>query len=407
MISNEEISQIIEKNRELDKKQLGVKRKEYLSEIMPFLDRKETIILKGIRRSGKSTIMKQIMQILIKEKKVSKDNIIYVNLEEYKFLESLDLELLDALLNFWGNKKQKLYLFLDEIQLIPKWEKWIRTYYDRQENIKFIVSGSCSSLLDQEYSTALTGRNITFKVNPLSFTEFETFKGGNLEDYLEFGGFPEIVLEQDKYVKKKLLKQYIEDVVNKDIINRHGIRNSRQVYLLIKYLSSNTGQKVSFNKIAKSFGLSVETVIRYIQYMVEAYLIYEVPFHSYSVKVKYDKSKSAKYYLADNGFMDILGVGFSKNVDKRCENSVLLKLKEQYDPTYWQGEKEVDFVFEKTGLNVTVSDKIAKREFEGLIEIKKKDKNIEKLVLINPSLDKQENDIMLVPLKSFLNGKPR
>lgn len=407
MISTKDLLQIIEKNRELDKKQLGVQRKKYLSEVLPFLDRKETIILKGIRRSGKSTIMKQIMQILIKEKKVSKGNIIYVNLEEYKFLESLDLELLDALLNFWSNKKQRLYLFLDEIQLIPKWEKWVRTYYDRQENIKFIVSGSCSSLLDQEYSTALTGRNITFKINPLSFNEFESFNGGDLDDYLEFGGFPEIVLEQDKNVKKKLLKQYIEDIVNKDIINRHGIRNSRQVYLLIKYLSSNTGQKVSFNKIAKSFGLSVETVIRYIQYMVEAYLIYEVPFHSYSVKVKYDKSKSAKYYVADNGFINILDVDFSKNIDKKYENSVFLKLKEQYDPTYWQGEKEVDFVFEKTGVNVTASDKIAKREFEGLVELNKKDKNIENLILVTSNLEKQKDEINLISLKSFLNKEPR
>lgn len=407
MINKEELTQIINEEKPLTKAQIGVIREKYLAEIMPFVERKEVIILKGIRRSGKSTIMKQMMHSLVKEKGVAVEDIIYINIEDYRLINDLDLHLLEQLLELRPNKTVRFYLFIDEIQLIPKWEKWVRTYYDRNDGIKFIISGSCASLLDKEYATALTGRNITFQIKPLSFIEFLEFKKDKksetlLEEYLELGGFPEVVLEENKEMKKRLLKQYIDDIINKDIVNRHNIRNARQVLLLAKYLNSNVGQKTSFNKIAKAFGLSVETVIRYVQHMIDAYLICEVPFHSYSVKVKYDKTKQPKYYVADNGLINIMDIEFSRNLDKKYENVVFLKLSEKYSLTYWQDENEVDFVFENTGINVTATDKIAARELEGLKKLKETDKNVKNLVLITPNTSKQEGEINIARLLNFL-----
>ncbi|MFH1520109.1 MAG: DUF4143 domain-containing protein, partial [Candidatus Micrarchaeota archaeon] len=208
-----------------------------------------------------------------------------------------------------------------------------------------------------------------------------------------------------KEMKKRLLKQYIDDIINKDIVNRHNIRDARQVLLLAKYLNSNVGQKISFNKIAKAFGLSVETVIRYVQYMIDSYLICEVPFHSYSVKVKYDKTKQPKYYVADNGLINIMDIEFSRNLDKKYENTVFLKLSEKYSLTYWQDEKEVDFVFESTGVNVTATDKIAARELEGLRKLREDDKNIKNLLLVTPKTSKYEEEINIIPLLDFLMSR--
>jgi predicted AAA+ superfamily ATPase len=370
------------------------------------LNRKEIIIIKGIRRSGKSTIMKQIMDKLVKTG-VKITDIVYINLEDYRLINQLDLQLLEKLLEFRINKNTTFYIFIDEIQLITRWEKWVRTHYDKNKDIKFIISGSCASLLDKEYATALTGRNITFQIKPLSFNEFRMFKKDKnavalLDEYLELGGFPEVVLEDNKEMKRRLLKQYMDDILNKDIINRYNIRDSRQVILLAKYISTNVGQKTSFNRIAKAFGLSVETVIRYIQHMIDAYLIFEVPFHSYSVKVKYDRTKQPKYYVADNGLINIMDIEFSRNLDKKYENAVFLKLSEKYGLTYWQDEKEVDFVYETIGVNVTATDNIANREFEGLRKLKEKDKTIKNLMLITQNTLRHDEEIKIVSLLNFL-----
>ncbi len=406
MITKQELAEIIQDEKILDKAQVGILREKYLTQITPFLERKEIIILKGIRRSGKSTIMKQLMAWLIKEKNATLDGLLYINLEDYRLIDSLNFELLEQLLQ--SNKGNgRFYVFIDEVQLIPKWEKWVRTHYDQNKGIKFIISGSCASLLDKEYATALTGRNVTFQIKPLSFEEFILFKDHKkpkafLDEYLNYGGFPEVALEENDEIKKKLLQQYMDDILNKDIINRHNIRDARQVYLLAKYLTSNVGQKTSFNKIAKAFGLSVDTVMRFVQFMVDAYLIVEVPYHSYSVKVKYDKTKLPKYYIADNGLINIMDMQFSKNLDKKYENAVFIRLNEKFDLTYWQDEKEVDFVFENTGLNVTATDDVPVREWAGLTCLRETDKNIKALILVTPALSKQEKGVNVIPLLSFL-----
>lgn len=408
MISKENLIAILESERSITPDQLGLLREKYLSRMAPFLERKEVMVLKGVRRSGKSTLMKQLMYFLVEKKLAARDEIAYISLEDYRLADSLTIHLLEQILELGEKKKGRAYLFLDEIQLISGWEKWVRTVYDRGRGVKFIISGSSASLLEKEYSAALTGRNITFQIRPFSFDEIAVFKEkkGNalLAEYLEFGGFPEVVLASGASTKKSLLNQYLSDIINRDIINRYGIRNARQVYLLAKYITSNVGQKISFNRIAKSFGLSVETVIRYVSYMEDAYLISEVPFHSYSVKTKYDQAKLQKIYLCDNGFINIMEASFSQNLDKKYENAVFIKLQERYSPTYWQDAKEVDFVFNKTGLNVTASDRIAPRELDGLKQIRKSDKNIERSILVTPNTSKNEGDVEIIPLASFLEN---
>ena len=168
----------------------GIKRERYIKKIFPYLERKEVIVLKGIRRCGKSTIVKQLIAELIK-KGVNKKQILYLNLEEYGFANNLDIKLFDEILDKYkeySKNKRKIYFFIDEIQKILSWEKWIRTKYDLNENIKLIVTGSCASLLSKELSTLLTGRNISFTIMPLSFNEFVDFtKSENLKLHIKYG----------------------------------------------------------------------------------------------------------------------------------------------------------------------------------------------------------------------------
>ena len=146
--------------------QTGVKRPQYLERIYPYFDRKEIIVLKGVRRSGKSTIIRQLITDLIKNG-VDRKQVIYLNLDDYNFANDLRLELFEQVIKTYksySKNKKRIYFFIDESQKIEGWEKWVRTKYDLGENIKFVVSGSCASLLSKELSTLLTGRNLSFDI---------------------------------------------------------------------------------------------------------------------------------------------------------------------------------------------------------------------------------------------------
>lgn len=380
----------------------GIRREMYLKKIFPYFERREVIVLKGIRRSGKSTIVKQLMLEMIK-KGVSKKQILYLNLEDYSFAGNLQLslfdEVLEAYLKYSKNKK-RIYFFIDEIQKIPSWEKWIRTKYDLNENIKFVIAGSSASLLSKELSTLLTGRNLLFTVMPLSFNEFVYFtKKGKLEEYIKYGGFPEVILEKSEERKIYLLQQYFEDIIHKDIIDRYKIRNTKQVMNLARYLVSASGSKVSVNKLSKVFGISKDTISTYINYMVDAYILFEVSYFSYSAKIKHDITKLPKLYCLDNGFVNVVSMKYSSNLGKMFENSVLIKLAEKHNEiSYWGGtDSEVDFIVDRTAINVTATDKLPKREVKGLEDFNREYKGFS-LMVISKSL-KKENTI---PLLDFL-----
>src|SRR3989344_8302837 len=287
----------------------GIQRNDYIEKIFPFIERKEIIVLKGIRRSGKSMIIKQLIKKLL-EVGAKKEQILYINLEDYGFADNLNLELFDVLFmeyKKYTKNRKKTYFFIDEAQKIISWEKWVRTKYDLGENIKFIVTGSSASLLSKELSTLLTGRNISFTIMPLSFIEFCEFsKNPTIEEYMKFGGFPEVVLEKSEEKKRILLEQYFTDIVNRDIIDRYNIRNAKQLIEIARYLISTAGSKISLNKLSKVFGISRDSLALYISYMIDAYLLYEVAYFSYSAKIRHDVTKLPKLYVLDNGLINVV-----------------------------------------------------------------------------------------------------
>lgn len=380
----------------------GIRRQEYVKKIHPYLERREIIVLKGIRRSGKSTIMKQLMYELTKNK-AERKQILYLNLEDYNFANDLNIgffdKILSAYLSYSKNKK-KIYFFIDEIQKIEGWEKWIRTEYDLKEDIKFIISGSTASLLSRDLSALLTGRNLSFKIMPLSFREFLKFsKNKSLNEYLLFGGFPEVVLEKNEDRKLLILQQYFEDIVHKDIIDRYGIRNAKQLMDLARYLISVAGSKVSYNKLSRIFGISNDAIAMYVGYMIDAFLIIEVPYFSYSIKIRHDVTKLPKLYVIDNGLINTVNIKYSKNRGQMFENAALIKLFGQSDEvSYWSElRSEVDFIVGNTAINVTATDKIHKRELQGLDDFHAGHKHFS-LLLITESMN--ENNI--ISLVTFL-----
>lgn len=405
-MDHQTIIEILKKWNPWDKRlNAGLKRVKYLKKIYPYMSRKEVIVLKGIRRSGKSTLIKQIINKLL-QTKVNKNQILYLNLEDYNFANDLTIDLFENVLDAYkkySNNKKKIFFFIDEIQKIPGWEKWVRTKYDLSEDIKFIITGSTASLLSKELSTLLTGRNLSFRVMPLSYEEYLIFsKKKYFEDYLLYGGFPEVVLEESEEKKMFLLQQYFSDIVHKDIIDRYNLRNAQQVIELARYLVSTSGAKVSINKLSNVFGLSKDTISMYINYLIEAYFLFKVTYFSYSAKIKHDVTKLPKIYVWDNGLINVASVKYSKNKGQMYENTVLLKLLDSYDEiNYWSDLKcEVDFISGNLAINVTATDVIKDREVKGLDEFKREYPRFSTLLVTD-----SKNELGLISIKKFLKAE--
>jgi len=387
MISLEELKSIV-KTKDLPKSK---SRPFYTEEISSWLTRKEIIIIKGIRRSGKTHIMYQLMQ------KVK--NAIYINFDNFKLDPYLNTELLEQIIKL-RKKNQRTYFFLDEIQRVKGFEKWLRTYYDKEENIKFIIGGSNISLMAPKLSTVLTGRNITFKVHPLTFQELKKFSKKSFEEYLEFGGFPEVVLEKDTTKKKQLLEQYIDDIIMKDILDKYTITNVNQLKALVMFFLSNPGVRISANKLSKQLGIHKDTAQKYIEYVINTFLMFEVPYFSYSAKVKYIGSQASKYYCIDNGLHTVSST--KKNNSLLFENLVAIKLKySNEDLFYWINGVEIDFISNKKAIQVTATDKISKREIKAFEEFNKKFSKFENII-ITPTTNNKKEKIIIQDIISFV-----
>jgi uncharacterized protein len=422
-----EISKLFEwnpwwENKELIGELKGRQRKAYDS-LIDAIYIKEIVIILGVRRSGKSTLMYQMIDKLLSEK-VDSEQILFVNLEDKKFNED-SIEDIYSAYRTKINPSKKAYVFIDEIHRKEGWESWIRKKYDLKENCKFVISGSCSYLLKKEYATLLTGRNLTFEVFPLSFKEVLLFDGefnggtmqkgiitektkfkilNKFEEYIKAGGFPEIFLAKEEF-KFKLLKQYFDDILYKDIIGRYNL-NSKKAQDLALFLITNVSSKISLRNLRNSLGISYDSVKDYLSYYLEAYLFFVNDYFSYSVKEQ--KTRPSKIYCIDNGLRNAVSFKFSEDIGRLAENLVFVELKRrEKEVYYWENKNEVDFVMKEggklTGINVAYSDEINKREINGLKEFKDEfGKRVEKIIVITKDIEKKEGGAEFIPLWKWL-----
>ena len=380
---------------------------------------KEIVDITGIRRCGKSSLL----NLLMRQINVPDSQILYINFEDPMFANDLNIELMEKIWEVYRikiNPDKKPYIFFDEIQLIPKWEKWIRKIRDLELGYIFIT-GSSSKIISREFGTALTGRHISFTLFPLNFKEFLRFKGFNIlydekeiikntlwlrkyfEEYLIKGGFPEIVLTDNE----ELLKNYFEDILYKDVILRHEIRDVNLLRRLANYCLTNLAQQTSINSLKNTFKVSFDAVRSYLNYLVESFIIFQISIFSYSLKVQEINPK--KIYCIDNGLRNAVSFKFSKDEGKLVENVVFLELKRKNKEIYyWQGKNEVDFVIKEidgslTAMNVTYTDEINLREIQGLKEFKEKyTEEVKRLIIITKNIEKQEEMINYLPVWKWL-----
>lgn len=329
------------------------------------IDSSFALVITGVRRCGKSTFLNQILR--------KGKNGYYLNLEDPRLegFEVSDFNKAEEIMK--GLYGEGGIYFFDEIQNISKWEKFIRYLVDRKERV--VITGSNASLLSRELGTKLTGRHLQIEMFPFSFREFLNIKKESpslksFEEYLFEGGFPE-------YLKKKnpsILHELLSDIVMKDIAVRFGIKNKGILNKIAIYLISNVGKEFSYNSIKKAFEIkSVQSVIDYISYFEDAYLLFTVPRFSYSYKKQQVNPKKA--YSIDNGFSYNNSASFSKDKGKMLENAVFLGLRRKFkDIFYFQENNECDFVVKEKdrithaiqvcyGLNEENKD----REINGLV----------------------------------------
>ena len=411
----------------------GFERSHYLSQLKNFLTTPQVIAITGPRRSGKSFLMRRMAQTLLTQG-IPKNHILMVNLEDPRFTQ-LNTKLLDQIysvyLEFLAPQGQS-YLFLDEIQEIDQWEKWVR-YLNELKKAKVVISGSNAKLLSRELGTLLTGRHLDLTIFPLSFKEYLQFNGlpfsswpilreeqiaiqGHLRRYIEFGGFPEVVLSEPK---KEILLGYFDDIVNKDLLKRFKIRKSEKLKSLVKYYLSNMATLSTFNSMEKFLQISADTVEKFSNYLEQVYLIFFLK--RFSFKVKEQEKSPRKVYSIDTGLSNMLGFRFSENRGKMLENIVFLELKRRLlaDSSlqlyYWKDLKhrEVDFVIKqgpavKTLIQVCLrlDDLMTKdREIKSLLKGMEELQPAEALV-ITEDFESQETiegkQIQFVPLGKWL-----
>lgn len=373
-------------------------RKSYENKILKFDLTDEITVLKGIRRCGKSTLLINHIKELLKQK-IDIKKILFVNFEDPRLGINLNYKIFEKILDVYKeyiNNSSEIYLFLDEIQNVSEWEKWIRTIYELKKVKKIYITGSSSKLLSREFGTALSGRYLDLNIYPSSFLEFLEFNGENninkqklvtekikykkyFNQYLEIGGFPKVILTKDNFLRKKEILNYFETIILKDIVARYNLKNYNNVRKVAIYLISNISKITNLNKVKISLNISYELINKYFEYLKETYLIYELSKYDDSLKKQYSSNK--KVYVSDISFAKEIGFSFSENIGRIYENLVFLELIKRFEEIYYYNENhECDFIIKK-GLKITqaiqvtkslVNPETRKRELSGLKDAMKK-----------------------------------
>jgi uncharacterized protein len=296
-------------------------------------------VLQGVRRSGKSTCLAQVMSHF----SLDRTACFYINFEDPRLSDCLDFLLLESVVDvihaeFPQNKR--FYFFFDEIQSVQGWEKWFHRKLARTSNDIFIITGSNAALLHGDLSTALTGRHLTTELFPFSYSEYQAATSNKtVEAYLQTGGFPRAVTFPEP---ERLLREYFTDIIERDV-RRHTTAQSLTLTQLVKLVFESAGSELSARRLAKTFGIAPETVGVYLDACERAYIILKCPFFSYSERQRVVRNK--KYYPIDTGLRKAIITRGGIDKGKDLETAVFLHLRRAFrEVFYWRNKGEVDFV---------------------------------------------------------------
>ncbi len=409
----------------------GIPREEYLERFENMIKTGQVVFITGVRRSGKSTLMKQYIRRLI-EGGEDRKNFLYINFEEPKFIDDLSLKFLNEVFEAYLEIVQPVStpnLFLDEVQHVNGWERFVRALHEKG-SANIFVSGSSASLLSRELGTALTGRHVDIRVYPLTFREFLEFNDLKfktrlemlsnktrikqmLREYLASGGFPRVTLSQEK---EEILGRYFEDIILRDVAERYSIKKVDKLRSLAKFYLTNIASPSSFRKVANFIGLSLDSVDRFSSYLRDAYMLLFINKFSYSLKEQ--EINPRKVYSIDTGLRNLVGFKFSEDLGKLYENAVFLEFQTNNEEVYYYVNRyECDLIIKK-GRVITsafqvcysITEENKERELEGLLDALN-DFDLDEGTIITEDMETSEKHgkkiVNFVPLwKWLLERKP-
>ena len=401
------------------------------------LNTKKVIAVIGIRRSGKTFLLFQTIKELIANN-VPMHRIIYINFEDDR-LFPVKLQGMDHILNAYyelypENITVPKYIFLDEIQHIKNWEKYVRRIFDT-ENINIYITGSSSELITHKLSTALQGRVIHYEVFPLSFQEILQIKeiqiqpyvtsaeakmSNALTDYISWGGFPEVVLENDNTIRTKILKEYADLIFYKDLVEQFSLKNKYLLKYLLKHMITNPAALCSINKLfqtlkSQGLALSKNSLYEYLEYLRQVYILFLTEKYSKSLRIK--QQNPSKYYIVDTGLMQIFGIEKHHNIGSKLENIIYLHLRtceNIKEIFYYQNKYETDFYYytDNKSYFVNVSDTVhsietAARETRSLMNVQKQYPEAKSLLVMSEWTNELIPDnIEAISALKFLTANP-
>ena len=429
-MEKEKLKELIIEHKEKFLKKTELVKREIQKDIAPLLNQREIIIITGVRRGGKSSLMRLISNDLIEKYDILQDNILYLNFEDERFtyFDINDFEQVYEIFLELYHPVGRKYFFLDEIQNVKGWEKWLNRLYEF-EDLKIFITGSNATLLSSEIATALTGRNRQLIVYPFSFNEFLSLRNYSItekdfylrekrieikrlfDEYLKLGGFPEVLKISDN----TLLEQYLKDIIYRDVIARYSIRNIKEIKELTLFLASNIGTIQSYNNLREMINVkSLNTIKNYLEMLENVFLFFKIDLFSFSVKKQiYNPSK---IYSVDSALSNAIAFKFSENMGHIYENIVFIELQRRNKEVfYWKSKRgrEVDFVI-KSGLKIdeaiqvcfSFTDKKTRdRELESLLSAKN-ELNVDNLVMITEDEKGEEvidgATVRIIPLWKWL-----
>ena len=305
------------------------------------LSPRTALVIQGVRRCGKSTLLTQ----LIGRYRLKRRDCLFVNFEDPRLAGSLRFETLERLTRAFGAARPAgtLTVFLDEIQWVDGWERWLRTRLERPNRFQFVVSGSNAHLLSGELSTVLTGRHITVELFPFDFAEFLRMHADQtVAGYLHSGGFPEPVASDEGDL---LLRQYFLDILQRDVRERTGARSSLALRQIVQMVFESAGSELSLRRISAASGVAVETVSAYLDACEQAYLLFACPWFAYSERKRAHRNR--KYYPVDTALRRVAVTRAGRDLGKALECATFIELKRRHrDVFYWRATGEVDFVIQ-------------------------------------------------------------
>jgi predicted AAA+ superfamily ATPase len=371
--------------------QIGYERKNYLEKITQYVNTKLVKVLVGQRRTGKSYLLRQIINFLISYKSVNPKNIFFINKEFTAFDDIQTASDLEELFNYYKAELKiegKIYLFLDEVQNIEAWETFVNSYsQDFTQEYELFISGSNSNLLSGELATLLSGRYVEFEILPFGYFEFIEVKKltsgkESFLEYLKTGGLPELFHLNSEELKRNYLASLKNTVILRDILDRHKIKDLPLLEELFKFLAVNVGNLTSISSIINYFKsrqkkTNYETVSSYVRFLTDTFIFHQA--ERYNLRGKQVLGGSSKYYLNDLAFKNFLFGVLPTDIGYNLENFVYLQLRRLgYNVRVGVlNNLEIDFVAQKSEKTIYIqvcyllsNEKVIDREFGNLLQIK-------------------------------------